>query len=186
MVIMISSIIDGSLTGEGITHALELLRMRPEDATRDKIAELLDIPVERVALDQPLFELLVAEIHPEVKAGLIAALGTESATSRDIQNAVRSLGVEENEFFVLSRRVPVTLRVLHHGHTDPEVKDLLHAAQVYAWNAISFGAMIPSENHTAILATHPFPGQPAYPEINLRFLQPGSLPQSDRQEEGAP
>jgi hypothetical protein len=186
-VVMISSIIgDSSIVGTGIAHALELLRMQPEDATPNKIAELLDIPVEKVTLDQPLFELLVAEIHPEVKAGLIAELGTESATPREIRNAARSLGFEENELFVLSRRVPVTLRVLQQRHADPEVKALLHAAQVYAWNVLSLGAMIPSENHAAQLAPRPIPGLPAYPESNLRFLLPGSLPQSDRQAEGGP
>ena len=173
--------VDPSLAG--ISHTRDMLRMKPEDATPNRIADLLDVPVAKLALDQPLFELLVAEIHPEVKAGLIAELGTESATPREIHNAARSLGVEENELFVLSRRVPVTLRVLQQGHADPEVKALLHAAQVYAWNDRSFRNDPLPENHTARLVTLPsrrvtlpFPELPGYLEINLRSLQPGSLP----------
>jgi hypothetical protein len=167
-------------------HMLEILHMKPEDATRNKIAELVGIPIEKVTLDRPLFELLVAEIHPEVKAGLIAELGTKSATPREIQNAVRSLGVEENELFVFSRRVPVTLRVLQHGHADPEVKTLLHTAQVYAGNVLSFRNDPLPENHTARLVTLPFPGLPAHLESNLRSLPPGSLPPSVRKDEVCP
>jgi hypothetical protein len=184
-VVMVSPLLcDGHMTKN--SHMFEMLCMKPEDATRDKIAELLGIPVEKVALDQPLFELLVAEIHPEVKAGLIAELGTESATPRDIQTAVRSLGIEDNALFVFSRRVPVTLRVLQHGYANPEVKALLHAAQVYAWNVLSFRSDPLPENHSARLVTLPFPGLPAYLESNLRSLQPGALPQSDRQAAAAP
>src|SRR5262249_15844942 len=184
-VVMVSPLLcDGLMTKN--SHMFEMLCMKPQDATRDKIAELLGIPVEKVALDQPLFELLVAEIHPDVKAGLIAELGTASTTPREIQNAVRSLGIEENELFVFSRRVPVTLRVLQQGHANPEAKALLHAAQVYAGNVLSFRNDPLPENHTARLVTLPFPGLPAHLESNLRSLQPGSLPPSVQKEEGAP
>src|SRR5262249_40555350 len=155
----------------GISHTIDMLRMRPEDATRNTIAELLGIPVEKVALDQPLFELLVGEIHPEVKAGLIAELGTESATPRDIQTAVRSLGIEENELYMLSRRVPVTLRMLQQGDPDPAVRPILHAAQVYAWNVVSGKEHPMPKNHTARMASVPCPWLSLYPEINVRSLR---------------
>src|SRR5262249_60414869 len=116
--------VDPSLAG--ISHTRDMLRMKPEDATPNRIAELLDVPVAKLALDQPLFELLVCEIHPEVKAALIAELGTESATPRDIDKTVRSLGIEDNALFTLSRRVPVTLRLLQHGDPDPEVRVIFH------------------------------------------------------------
>ena len=88
----------------GTPHALELLRMKPADATPKKIAELLDLPEEQVTLDRPLAELLVAEIDPEAKAKLIEELATESATPREIQTAARSLGMEAEELFILSAR----------------------------------------------------------------------------------
>src|SRR5262249_18726379 len=156
-----------------------MLRMKPEDATPNTIAELLDIPVEKLTLDRPIFELFVGEIHPEVKARLIEELGTESATPREIQNVVRSLGIEE-ELFILSRRVPVTLRVLQHGHANPEVKALLHAAQVYAWNVVSGQNHPLPENHAVRPAALTFPELSIYPEINVRSLLPGSLPPSVR------
>jgi hypothetical protein len=165
---------------------MDMLRMKPEDATLYKIAELLDIPVEKVTLDQPLFELLVCEIHPEVKAALIAELGTESATPRDIQNAVRSLGIEENELFTLSRRVPVTLRLLQHGDPDPAIRTIVHAAQVYAWNVVSGKEHPLPENHTARMASIPYPGLPIHAERNVRSLLPGSLPPSVRKDEARP
>jgi hypothetical protein len=182
-VVMVSS----SICEDPLTEifAFDMLSKKPEDATRN-IADLLGIPVERVALDQPLFELLVAEIQPEVKARLIEELGTESATPRDIQNAVRSLGIEENALFTLSRRVPVTLRMLHHGDPDPAVRAILHAAQVYAWNVVSCRNDPLPENHAARPADCPSPGQPAYPEINVRSLLPGSLPPSVRKDEARP
>src|SRR5262249_7543401 len=120
------------------------------------------------------------EIHPEVKAALIAELGTESATPRDIDKAVRSLGIEEDALFTLSRRVPVTLRLLQHGDPDPAVRTIVHAAQAYAWNVATFRNDPLPETHTAKLAILSFPGQPAYPESNLKSLQPGSLPLSAR------
>jgi hypothetical protein len=184
-IIMLSyPICDGSLTA--ISHTFDMLRMKPEDATRNTIAGMLGIPVERVALDQPRFEILVAEIQPDVKARLIAELGTESATPRDIQSAVRSLGIEEDALFTLSRRVPVTLRMLQLGDPDPAVRAIVHAAQVYASNVVSGQNHPLPENHTARMAILPFPGQIIYPEINVRTLQPGSLPQSVSKEEGAP
>jgi hypothetical protein len=184
-VVLVSSVIfDGSAAG--ISHMMDMLRMKPEDATLYKIAELLDIPVEKVALDRPLFELLVCEIHPEVKAGLIAELGTESATPRDIENEVRSLGIEDNALFTLARRVPVTLRLIQHGDPDPAIRTIFHAAQVYAWNVVSGKEHPLPENHTARLASLPDPGLPVYPEINIRSLQPGSLPLSVRKDEVCP
>ena len=184
-VVMVSSVIfDGS--SAGISHMMDMLLMKPEDATLYKIAELLDIPVEKVTLDRPLFELLVCEIHPEVKAGLIAELGTESATPRDIQNAVRSLGIEDNALFTLSQRVPVTLRLLQQGDPDEEVRAIFHAAQVYAWNVVSGKSHPLPENHAARPAALPFPGLSVSPEINVRSLQAGSLPQSVSKEEGGP
>jgi hypothetical protein len=184
-VVLVSSVIfDGSAAG--ISHMMDMLLMKPEDATRDKIAELLDIPVEQVTLDRPLFELLVCEIHPEVKAALIAELGTESATPREIQNAVGSLGIEEDALFTLARRVPVTLRLLQQGDPDPEVRAIVHAAQVYARNVVSGQNQPQPENHVARLASLPDPGLPDYPEINVRSLQPGSLPPSVREDEVCP
>jgi hypothetical protein len=164
----------------GFSHTFRMLRMRPEDATRNKIAELLDVPVAKLALDQPLFELLVGEIHPEVKAALIAELGTESATPRDIDKAVRSLGIEEDALFTLSRRVPVTPRLLQHGDPDPAVRTIVHAAQAYAWNVATGKEHPLPKNHAAGMAALPFPGLPDYPEINVRSLLPGFLPLSVR------
>src|SRR4029079_10221078 len=107
---------DGSIWG--IFRALELLRMNPEDATPRKIAEWLEVPGEEVNPDRPLVELLVGEVDPQVKARLIAELGTASATPGEIQDLARSLRIDNKRILTISKRVPLTLRMFERGIQD--------------------------------------------------------------------
>jgi hypothetical protein len=167
-------------------NAPELLRLDSESATPPKIAALLSIPVEKVTPDRPLLELLIGEIDPALKAKLIAELGTENATPGEIHTAARTLGMEETKLFILSRRVPVTLRMLQQGSQDQEVNVLLDTAQAYAWNTVPGHNRPLPENHTAKIARPPFPGLTPYIEVNIRSLSPRSLPSSVGEEEVRP
>jgi hypothetical protein len=179
VVIIFHRYFDNPLMGNH--KAFELLRMKPEDATRPAIAGLLGIPVEQVAPDRTLVELLIAEMDPELKARLIAELGAESATPQEIQAAVRSLGIEEKNLFIISRRVPVTLQMLQRGSPDPEVKTFLDTARVYAWNQVPGHDHPLPENHTARRAWISLPpARPVFLEVNVRSWSPGVLPLSVR------
>src|SRR5262249_28486226 len=174
-VVMISTII-GDNSVLGLDRALQLLRMKPEDATSERIAQVLDLPNDKIAPDRPLLELLVAEIHPEHKTTLITELGTGCATPREIEGAARSLGIKDHDLFVLPRRVPVTRGVLQHGHPEQAVNALLDVAQVYAWNMMPGQAHSMPESVMARLAAFPFTRWTGYPELNVVGLRPGLLP----------
>jgi hypothetical protein len=170
----------------GIFRALELLRMKPEDATPRKIAEWLEVPVEEVNPDRPLVELLVAEVDPQVKARLIAALGTASATPGEIQAAARTLGIDHKRILTIPQRIPLTLRMFQRGIPDEEVRTVFEATKAYARNWVPDSGFPMPANQTERLAIVPLAGKPVYPEINVRFLQPGSLPLSVRKDEARP